>query len=147
MNNHNSEFHIAEYNSIKSEISGNLDKVYNLIFYLIAANAFILTWSVQQNALAGQASEIVRIASWMPLVLTGSAYLLCSSLRNRNAMLFGYCSKLEQALATSGLGWETLYRTSGRKKFFLNSYTVFNIVFLVQLVLALYYAYLVNFVR
>jgi hypothetical protein len=147
MDNHTSAFHVTEYASIKAEISGNISKIYNLIFYLMGANAFILTWSVQQHALDGQADIVIKVASWMPVILTGSAYLLYLSLRNRNSMLFGYCGKLEQALASSGLGWESSYRASGRKKFFLNSYVVFNVVFLVQLALALYYAYLVNFVR
>lgn len=145
MSNYNSDFHIAEYNTIKAEISANTDKVYTILFYLIAANAFILTWSMQQSTLNQVGNTVVNVASWMPLILTGSAYLLCLSLRNRNNMLFGYCGKLEEVLAASELGWEKLYRTQGRKKLFLNSYTTFNIIFLVQLGLGIYYIYLMNF--
>lgn len=143
MERHQIDFHIAEYNNVQNDIKSNYAQIYNAIFYVIVANAFIVTWASQQHDAANAPARIVAIASWIPLILIISAYLLCQALRSRNARLYRYIKKIEDRFALDELGWEKWYTSSVEKKTLGASHVV-DFVFLFQAALSIYYIYFVN---
>jgi hypothetical protein len=139
-------FQIAEYTSLRQELSENAKSSQNAFIYSSTANALIASWLIVNIGEPGSKSNIFALGSLLPAFVTVNAWLLFYVRRERVTRIGEYCGILENKLSMDGLGWET-FRTNHRKTRpvrFVTSRMVFNFLFMFQMALSLYLAYYVT---
>lgn len=138
MERHNVDFHVAEYNALRSELQFNIRNALEAVLYSLIANALIVAWIAGLPATEARITNFILIASAMPIVLTVVALTI---FRQRIASVFSmaeYCRKLEERFALEGFGWQHFVLATRGATGGLRARHVYMGVFVLQLVLGIY---------
>ena len=138
MEQHNVEFHFAEYVALRSELELNIKSAVQAVLVSLIGNAAVLTWviSLEGNP-NNDATRLSLIASFIPVMLTLLAWALFQHRYFGVLRIIAYCKRIEDRFALEGLGWENVGRNEERKAV-LGSRHIYSLIFLFQLILSIY---------
>lgn len=136
MEQKNVEFHIAEYTTLRSELSSLIRWTYLLVMYGVIANAFIIAWLATQATKGSDRELLYLIASWLPAIITVVAALIANDNIRAILRLGDYCVIVEKMLAAPDLGWQRYVR-SNRKNVSVRVQHVMLFVFIAQILLSI----------
>jgi hypothetical protein len=136
MEQHQIEFHVAEYTAIRSELSTSIRWTYMLAMYGVIANAFIVTWIASQVEANTHIKFLYMVASWLPAVVTVISGLIIMDNMRAIKRLGDYCVSIEKLMAKTDMGWQQYTRqlTEGKT---VRSQHIFTVVYTLQLLLSI----------
>jgi hypothetical protein len=124
-------FHISEYNQLRSEFSYNVRFSYSTLVYVSISNAAIAAW-IASGAYSSKVINLIPVVCWMPLLLTLLGWMLVTARNGAAVRTIAYLTVLEEKLSLEGLGWERFVKNYGRS---FRTKHAFNIIFLVECLL------------
>jgi hypothetical protein len=137
MEQHNVDFHVAEYSALRSELQFNIRNATEAVLYSLIANALIVAWIAGLNPLAGSVPEFALVASVLPVVLTVLAWAIFRQRIGAVASMADYCRQLELRFALEGLGWQKFVADTRSSRVFRTRH-IYTGIFLFQLMLGAY---------
>jgi hypothetical protein len=110
-----SEFHLSEFTSLKSEIAEMVKATAANFQYAVIASAGVFTWIVTADEIRGHTPrvplryEIIPYGIWLPFLLSTLLFSLSVGLYVRISEMAIYLRRLEDALGSRELGWEKMF--------------------------------------
>lgn len=137
MDAHNVEFHISEYNGLRVELLSCVQQRMNSVIYTVTANAVILGFIISNVQSSAKLGGLIVITAWLPALISVLGWIhYYENIKNIHR-IGRYCAEIENKFAITDFGWENHLRKIRNTVEFRGRY-LFNSVFAIQLVLAIY---------